>query len=47
VGLHVDNVIPSAAAYNARGIGVYDFCIVADIIPYLEEVCSFIITSTV
>jgi hypothetical protein len=47
VVLHVDNVIPSAAAYNARGIGIYDFRIVADIIPHLEEECSFIITSTV
>jgi hypothetical protein len=47
VGLHIDNVIPPAASYNAWCIGVDDLSKVADIIPHLEEVSSFIITSTV
>ena len=47
MGLNVDNAIPPAAAYNARGVGVYDFRIVADVIPHLEEVRSFIVTSAV
>jgi hypothetical protein len=47
VGLHVDNVIPPTASYNAWCIGVDDLGIVADIIPHLEEVSSFIVTSTV
>lgn len=45
--LHVDNVIPLAAADNAWGIGVYDLGIVADIIPHLEEVTGFFLASTV
>jgi hypothetical protein len=47
VGLHVDNVIPPAASYNAWCIIVEDLGIVADIVPHLEEVSSFIITTTV
>jgi hypothetical protein len=47
VGLHVDAVIPPAASYNASCIGVDDLGKVADIFPHLEEVSSFIITSTV
>jgi hypothetical protein len=47
VGLHVNNVIPPAALYNAWCIGVNDLVKVADIVPHLEEVRSFIITSSV
>ena len=47
MGLHVDNVLPPAASYNAWRIGVEDLGIVADIILHLEEVSSFIVTSTV
>jgi hypothetical protein len=47
VGLHVDNDIPPAASYNAWCIGVDALGIVADIIPHVEEVSSFIISSTV
>ena len=47
MGLHVDNVIPPAAADNAWSIGVYDLGIVAYIIPHLEEVTGFILASTV
>jgi hypothetical protein len=47
VGFHVDNNIPPAASYNAWCIGVDDLGIVADIFPNLEEVSSFILTSTV
>ncbi len=46
--LHVDSVIPLAAADNAWGEGVYDLGIVADVIPHLEEVVTgFILASTV
>ncbi len=45
--LHVDSVIPLAAADNAWGVGVYDLGIVADVIPHLEEVTDFILASTV
>ncbi len=47
VVLHVDSVIPLAAADNAWGVGVYDLGIVADVIPHLEEVTGFILASTV
>ena len=48
MGLHVDNVIPPAASYNAWCIGVDNLGIVgADTILHLEEVSSFILTSTV
>ena len=47
MGLHVDNNITPAASYNTWCIGVNDLGIVADIIPHLEEVSSFIVTSTV
>jgi hypothetical protein len=47
VGLHVDNDIPPGASYNAWCIGVDNLGIVADIIPHIEEVSSFIVTSTI
>jgi hypothetical protein len=47
VVLHVDNAIPPAASYNGWCIGVDSLGIIADIIPHLEEVSSFIITSNV
>ena len=47
MGLHDDNVTPPAASYNACCIGVNDLGIVAEIIPHLEEVSSFIVTATV
>ena len=40
MGLHVDNVIPPAASYNAWFIGVNDVGIVADIIPHFEDKVS-------
>jgi hypothetical protein len=47
VVLHVEHIIPPAAAYNAWCESVNDLGIVADVIPHLEEVNSFVVTSTV